>query len=65
MGATDYLFRALYDRETGLFYASQDAGEEYYRLPWKDRTPDLAPSIDKTFYTDWNAAAASARDKGV
>jgi uncharacterized protein YyaL (SSP411 family) len=60
LGATDYLFRALYDRETGLFYASQDAGEEYYRLPWKDRTPDLAPSIDKTFYTDWNAAAASA-----
>jgi uncharacterized protein YyaL (SSP411 family) len=60
LGATDYLFRALYDRETGLFYASQDAGEEYYRLPWKDRTPGLAPSIDKTFYTDWNAAAASA-----
>ena len=60
LGAVDYLFRALYDRETGLFYASQDAGEEYYRLPWKDRTPGLAPSIDNTFYTDWNAAAASA-----
>ena len=59
-GATNYLFRALYDGKAGLFYASQDAGEEYYRLPWKDRTPDRAPSIDKTFYADWNAAAASA-----
>jgi uncharacterized protein YyaL (SSP411 family) len=59
-GATDYLFRALYDREAGLFYASQDAGEEYYRLPWKARTPDLAPAIDTTFYCDWNAAVVGA-----
>ncbi len=59
-GAIGYLLGKLYDPSEGLFYASQDAGEEYYRLPWKDRTPDLAPSIDKTFYADWNAAAAKA-----
>ena len=59
-GAIEYLFHTLYDEEAGLFYASQDAGEEYYRLPWKDRTPGLAPAIDRTFYADWNAAAASA-----
>ena len=59
-GAIGYLMGALYDPSEGLFHASQDAGEEYYRLPWKDRTPDLAPAIDRTFYTDWNAAVASA-----
>ena len=64
-GTVDYLFRALYDSDADLFYASQDAGEEYYRLPWRDRTPDLAPSIDKTFYTDWNAAAAAVLIKAA
>jgi uncharacterized protein YyaL (SSP411 family) len=59
-GAVDFLLQTLYDPGEGLFYASQDAGEEYYRLPWKDRTPDRAPSIDTAFYTDWNAAAAGA-----
>ena len=59
-GAVDYLLGTLYDPAEGLFYASQDAGEEYYRLPWKDRTPDLAPAIDTTFYCDWNAAVVGA-----
>ena len=58
VSALDYMLSTLYDDEAGLFYASQDAGEEYYRLPWKDRLPDNQPSIDRTFYTGWNAAAA-------
>ena len=60
VSALDYMLSTLYDDEAGLFYASQDAGEEYYRLPWKDRLPEHQPSIDRTFYTGWNAAAASA-----
>ena len=60
VSALDYMLSTLYDKEAGLFYASQDAGEEYYRLPWKDRLPEHQPSIDRTFYTGWNAAAASA-----
>ena len=60
VSALDYMLSTLYDDEAGLFYGSQDAGEEYYRLPWKDRLPDNQPSIDRTFYTGWNAAAASA-----
>ena len=59
-GAIDYLLGKLHDQDEGMFFASQDADEEYYRLPWKDRTPDRAPSIDKTFYTDWNAAVSGA-----
>ena len=60
VSALDYMLSTLYDEGAGLFYASQDAGEEYYRLPWKDRLPDMQPAIDRTFYTGWNAAAALA-----
>ena len=60
VSALDYMLSTLYDKEAGLFYASQDAGEEYYRLPWKDRLPEHQPTIDRTFYTGWNAAAGSA-----
>ena len=60
MGAIDYLLSTLYDADRGAFYASQDAGEDYYRLPWKDRHDDLRPAIDRTFYSGWNALAAAA-----
>ncbi len=59
-GALDYLLENLYDPAATLFCSSQDADEEYYRLPWKDRTESLEPSIDRVSYTGWNAAAASA-----
>ena len=60
VGAIDYLLKSLYDPARGAFYASQDAGEEYYRLPWKDRVPAQQPTIDRTFYSGWNALAATA-----
>ena len=60
VGALDYLLQTLYDSGRGAFYASQDAGEEYYRLPWKDRLQDQKPSIDRTAYSGWNALAAAA-----
>jgi len=60
VGALAYLLSTLHDPDRGLFYASQDAGEEYYRLPWKDREKAQNPPIDRTFYTGLNAVAASS-----
>lgn len=62
-GTLDYLLTALYDPARGAFYASQDAGEEYYRLPWKDREAAVKPAVDRTFYSGWNALAATALTK--
>jgi uncharacterized protein YyaL (SSP411 family) len=58
IGAIEYLMEVLYDSARGLFYASQDAGESYYHSPWKDREAMEKPSIDRTFYTGWNALVA-------
>jgi len=58
IGAIEYLMDVLYDSARGLFYASQDAGESYYHSPWKDREAMERPSIDRTFYTGWNALVA-------
>ena len=60
LGALDYLLTTLPDPVTGLFRASQDAGEKYYRLPWINRESAEKPSIDATLYTGWNALAASS-----
>lgn len=59
-GIVDYLLTTLQDRDSGLFYASQDADEPYYQMPWKDRDTSIAPPIDRTFYAGWNALAADA-----
>ena len=58
-GALDYLVTTLSDPVTGFYLASQDAGEDYYRLPWKDRDSAAKPAIDATLYAGWNALAAS------
>ena len=60
LGAVDYLLGPLYDQGRGVFYASQDAWEDYYRLPWTDRETAPKPTIDTTVYTGWNALAADA-----
>jgi hypothetical protein len=60
VGTYTYLLGTLYDQSRGLFYASQDAGEEYYRLPWKDREKAQKPLIDRTFYTGLNAVVATS-----
>jgi len=60
VGTINYLLNSLRDPTSGMFWASQDAGEEYYRLPWNDRHTATKPSIDTTIYTGWNAAAATA-----
>ena len=60
LGALRYMLGSLYNRSSGLFYASQDAGEAYYGLSWSQREHAEKPRIDRTFYSGWNALAASA-----
>ena len=59
-GVIGYIMNTLRDPDTGWFWASQDATEEYYQLPWKDRAAGDKPPIDRVFYTGWNALAAEA-----
>ena len=59
-GTLEYLAGTLYDQSSGLFYSSQDAWEDFYRLPWKDRDAAEKPTVDRTSYVGWNALTASA-----
>jgi hypothetical protein len=55
-----YMERWLSDPETGAFYGSQDADEEFYARSAAERENVRAPYVDRTVYTSWNAMAASA-----
>ena len=59
-GIVDYLRTTLYSSEDGLFFASQDADEPYYQQSWKDRDRLTPPPIDRSYYSGWNALAATA-----
>jgi uncharacterized protein YyaL (SSP411 family) len=56
----EYVDKWLSDPDTGTFYGSQDADEEFYPLPAEERKQHAAPYVDKTVYTSWNAMAISA-----
>jgi uncharacterized protein YyaL (SSP411 family) len=56
-GSIDYVTKNLMNAETGQFYGSQDADEEYYKE--KNRKGLTPPYIDKTTYTDSNARMIS------
>jgi uncharacterized protein YyaL (SSP411 family) len=55
-----YLDTWLSDADTGAFYGSQDADEEFYPLSAEERKRREAPYVDRTVYTSWNAMAISA-----
>ncbi len=55
-----YMESKLRDKGAGFFYGSQDADEEFYKLPAPEREKHAEPYIDRTCYTSWNAMAASA-----
>ena len=55
----DYAEANLFDPSNGLFFGSQDADEEYYRLPLEQRQSHHKPPVDPTFYTDVNSLACS------
>jgi uncharacterized protein YyaL (SSP411 family) len=56
----EYIDTWLSDRDTGAFYGSQDADEEFYPLPATERLKHEAPFVDRTVYTSWSAMAISA-----
>jgi uncharacterized protein YyaL (SSP411 family) len=56
----EYIEWKLRDPERGFFYGSQDADEEFYKLPTADREGREEPYIDRTCYTSWNAMMISA-----
>ena len=54
-----YILGNLQDGQSGGFFGSQDADEEYHKLPKDGRMKRMAPSIDETVYAGWSCDAAS------
>ena len=59
-GILGYIDKILWDRTRGYFYSSQEADASYYALDAQARQERDAPYVDKTVYTERNAAVASA-----
>ncbi len=59
-GVLGYVDEVLWDRDRGFFYSSQKADPDYYALSAEERAEREAPYVDKTAYTERNAAIASA-----
>jgi uncharacterized protein len=59
-GIVKYIRTSLSDAEQAVFYGSQDADEEYYKLDLVRRGNRNAPSIDRTMYTNYNALLISS-----
>ena len=55
-----YVDTHLWDRDRGFFYSSQEADPAYYALDAQGRALREAPFVDKTVYTERNAALASS-----
>jgi uncharacterized protein YyaL (SSP411 family) len=55
-----WLRGVLRNPNSALFGGSQDADETYFVLPLEQRRSREAPFVDRTVYTNWNAALASA-----
>src|SRR5512143_4059406 len=55
----EYINKWLWSDE-GWFYGSQDADEEYYKLPLAEREKLNPPYVDKTLFTNLNARMAYA-----
>lgn len=56
----EYVLATLYDPQTGAFFGSQDADEEYYPLDPAGRSGRPEPLVDRTVYTPWSASMSSA-----
>jgi len=59
-GVAKYVIDVLQEKSAGGFYGSQDADEEYYKMPPEMRSRRPAPSIDRTVYSGWNSEAVSS-----
>jgi uncharacterized protein YyaL (SSP411 family) len=58
-GVARYLLGVLRDHETGGFFSSQDADEDYYRLPATKRARSTPPKVVSDIYSGWNCEAVS------
>jgi uncharacterized protein len=58
-GVLRYIEEVLWDRQRGYFYSSQEADADYYALDAAARSARQAPFVDRTVYTERNAAVAS------
>lgn len=56
-GVANYLFSNLRDPETGAFFSSQDADEEYYRLDKDLRNGRRAPKVIRDIFSGLNCRA--------
>jgi uncharacterized protein YyaL (SSP411 family) len=54
------ILNKLYDKNEKLFYGSQDADEEYYKLSLSERKKVKEPIVDKTFYAYQNSLCADS-----
>jgi len=59
-GIIEYVNAWLSDQESGCFFGSQDADEEYYRLTKAERLKLKPPFVDKQIYTNWNSMMISS-----
>jgi uncharacterized protein YyaL (SSP411 family) len=59
-GILRFLLTKLHDAGTGAFFASQDADEEYYPLPARERALRVSPPVDRTVFSEYNGKAVSA-----
>ena len=55
-----YVEWKLTDQQSGYFFGSQDADEQFYKLSKDGREKQQEPYIDRTCYTSWNAMMISA-----
>jgi len=55
-----FLLSHLRDPETGAFFSSQDADEEYFLLDAEGRSGRTPPGIDRTVFSEYNGRAVSA-----
>jgi uncharacterized protein YyaL (SSP411 family) len=63
-GVARYLLGVLKDPETGGFFSSQDADEDYYRLPSAERARSTPPRVVTDIYSGWNCEAVSTFIEG-
>jgi len=59
-GIARFLLGTLRDEGSGGFFGSQDADEEYYKLPADMRMRKGRPAIVRAIYGGWNSEAVSA-----
>ncbi|HZY93537.1 MAG TPA: DUF255 domain-containing protein [Candidatus Bathyarchaeia archaeon] len=56
----EYVTALLSNQQSGGFYGSQDADENYYSLSLPDRRKQTQPKVDTTIYVNYNALFVSS-----